>query len=158
SVDPNTRKPHRSFQRALVAGVIAALAAACSSSDELRSAVSSAEVEDVGSATAALAIDDGLADAYVLFKNQFVNRLGFDQNYPIGYGYHPGLSREKLVTAGHTPRGQAKITFAQRDGQGAILSNGLITASLEDVPAGQKFDLWFVKNVPGSGRTVAPEK
>ncbi|HWZ88795.1 MAG TPA: hypothetical protein VNW92_08090, partial [Polyangiaceae bacterium] len=47
--------------------------------------------------------------------------------------------------------------FALRNAQGAITTNGLITATLEDIPAGINFDLWFVKNVAGSGRTVVPE-
>ena len=92
-------------------------------------------------------VSDGLADAYTLFKNDFQTRLGFDRNYPIAYGYHPGLSTEKLVTAGQTAQGRARMTFA----------DGHVRATLDDIPANQGFDLWFVKNLPGAGRTVKPE-
>ncbi|HEX3773492.1 MAG TPA: hypothetical protein VHV51_03455 [Polyangiaceae bacterium] len=102
--------------------------------------------ESVGQATEALT-EDGIAQAYALFKQQFVTQLAFDQNYPIAYGYHPGLSTEKLVTAGQTAVGRATIVFAE----------GRVKATLDDVPANQNFDLWFVKNVPGAGRTVKPE-
>jgi len=103
--------------------------------------------EDAVSAHAEALTEDGLAQAYDLFKSQFVTQLAFDQNYPIGYGYHAGLSTEKLVTAGQTGVGRATIAFAE----------GRVTATLDQVPASQSFDLWFVKNVPGTGRTVKPE-
>ena len=32
--------------------------------------------------------EDGLADAYALFKQQFTGS-GFDQRFPIGFGFHP---------------------------------------------------------------------
>lgn len=91
--------------------------------------------------------EDGLASAYDLFKTQFVTQNAFDQNYPIGYGYHAGLSTEKLVTAGQTAVGRATLTFA----------TGHVVATLDQVPANQSFDLWFVKNVAGTGRTAKPE-
>ncbi len=104
--------------------------------------------DDFGVASSEQAlVSDGLADAYTLFKSDFQARFAFDQNYPIAYGYHPGLSTEKLVTAGQTAQGRARITFADRH----------VRATLDDIPSGQGFDLWFVKNVPGAGRTVRPE-
>ncbi len=117
------------------------VAAGCSSVNGLDTS------EDAVSAHAEALTEDGLWQAYDLFKSQFVTQLGFDQNYPIAYGYHPGLSTEKLVTAGQTAVGRATIMFAQ----------GRVTATLDQVPADQNFDLWFVKNVAGTGRTVAPE-
>ncbi len=112
------------------------------------SGVNSTETsEDEVQAHAEALTEDGLSQAYDLFKSQFVTQLAYDQNYPIAYGYHPGLSTEKLVTAGQTAVGRANITFAQ----------GHITATLDQVPANQNFDLWFVKNVAGTGRSVKPE-
>ena len=90
--------------------------------------------------------EDGLADAYAQFKQTFKNN-GFDQVFPIGYGFHPGLSTEKLVSGGHTPRGTARLDFTTKR----------VQATLDDVPAGVSFDLWFVKNIAGAGHTVRPE-
>lgn len=92
-------------------------------------------------------VEDGLADAYTLFKEQFVFRLGFDERFRIGYGFHPGLCTERLVVGGHSPKGQATLTF----------SEGRVQATLEDAPAGQEFELWFVKNMAGSGLSAEPE-
>jgi len=93
-----------------------------------------------------LLTEDGLADAFATFKQVFTNQ-GFDQRFPIGYAFHPGLVTEKLVTSGRTPAGSAALVFGE----------GRVTASLNDVPSGANFDLWFVKNIAGSGRTVKPE-
>jgi cytochrome c peroxidase len=102
--------------------------------------------------------EDALVDAYNTFKSQFVTFKGFDKTWPIGYGYHPGLSTEKLVVGtGQTPKGQAKIQFAIRNASGAITTPGLITATIDDIPANTDFDLWFVKNIAGTGKTVKPE-
>ncbi len=101
--------------------------------------------------------EDGLADAYALFKKQ-VAQLAFDKVFTIGYGYHAGLSTQKLPNAnGFLPRGQAHIKFAIRNDQGTITTPGQIDATLEEAPTGSSFDLWFVKNVEGGGRTVKPE-
>lgn len=132
------------------------LAAGCSGKLE-QTTDSSSDSETSAVLGQAITSEDGLSDAYALFKTQFVDRLGFDKTFPIGYGYHPGLSTEKLTIGGRTPKGQAKITFAVRNAQGRITTNGAINATLEDVPPGVSFDLWFVKNVAGAGRTVAPE-
>jgi hypothetical protein len=136
---------------------VAGAAAACSGTGNV-GLPEGLHADSVATSSAALATEDGLADAYALFKSQFTGpNLGFDKVFPIGYGYHPGLSTEKLSTGGLTPKGQAKITFAVRDAQGNITTNGSITATLEQIPSDQGFDLWFVKNIAGSGRTVAPE-
>ena len=142
-------------RRFMTALSVAGLAMACSGG--VKDGSASADSNSVTSSSEALTTEDGLADAYALFKSQFVGTLGFDKTFPIGYGYHPGLSTEKLTTGGLTPKGQARITFALRNAQGAITTNGLITATLEQVPSGINFDLWFVKNVAGTGRTVQPE-
>jgi hypothetical protein len=105
----------------------------------------------------ALAAEDGLAEAYTLFKTQ-IARFGFDKVFTVGYAYHPGISTEKLPdTNGLLPRGQARIRFAVRDAQGTVVTPGQIDATLEEAPVGPSFDLWFVKNVAGTGRTVRPE-
>ena len=118
---------------------------------------SAADTDSVAQTSEALVVEDGLADAYTVFKTQ-VASLGFDKVFPVGYGYHPGLSTQKLVNAtGQVPKGQAHITFAIRNAQGVITTPGQIVATFEDLPAGKNFDLWFVKNVAGTGRTVKPE-
>jgi hypothetical protein len=94
----------------------------------------------------ALTGEDGLADAYAVFKQEFM-RAGLHVEFAIGYGFHPGLSTEKLTVSGHTPRGGARLRF----------SDGHVSATLNDAPAGAAFDLWFVKNIAGGGRTVKPE-
>jgi cytochrome c peroxidase len=101
--------------------------------------------EAVEAISAALTGEDGLANAYAQFKQQFVGN-GFDQVFPIGYGFQPALVTETLA-GGRRPKGKAQINFAQ----------GRVTATLEDLPSTGSFDLWFVKNVAGSGRTVKPE-
>jgi len=120
------------------------LAAGCGGSPMSSDDISGGEeIASVGEAVT----EDGLADAYDRFKQEFVNNLGFDQLFRIGFGFHPGLSTEKIVTQGHTPGGNAFLSFAE----------GRVTAFLQDAPPGVLFDLWFVKNVAGSGRTVRPE-
>ena len=95
----------------------------------------------------ALTTEDGLADAFASFKQDFV-AFGFDQQFRIGYGFHPGLSTEKTPNPqGHTPRGTATLVFAENR----------VIATLDDAPLNGSFDLYFVKNVAGSNRTVAPE-
>jgi hypothetical protein len=98
--------------------------------------------------SAAAAPEDALADAFALFKKVFVTDLHFDENFPIGFGFHPGLSTRKIRDAdGNTPRGSAVITFVAND----------VAASLSGVPADESFDLFLVKNLPGTGRTAKPE-
>src|SRR5437588_8189659 len=75
-----------------------------------------------GSGTASLneavtAPEDGLAQAYGIFKGLFTQQ-GEDQHHHIGFGYHPGLSTQKLLGVTGTPvNGQATIHFAT-DGRG----------------------------------------
>jgi hypothetical protein len=139
---------------ALAAGLSVAATSACSG--ELGDSKSGSE--QAGEISEALAEpEDGLAEAYTVFKNRFL-QLGFDKVFVVGYGYHPGLSTQKLPNAtGLLPRGQARIKFAIRNAQGVITTPGQIDATVEEIPAGKSFDLWFVKNVAGSGRTVRPE-
>lgn len=152
------------WRMAALALALAGVSAACSDRPALdgeadEASAAAQNLDGVGTTSQALSVDDGLAEAYALFKTQFTSPgLAFDKTFPIGYGFHPGLSTETLkATNGHTPKGQAKIKFAVRDAQGLITTNGSVTATLEDAPAGQTFDLWFVKNIAGSGRTVRPE-
>jgi hypothetical protein len=100
----------------------------------------------LGRATSALVAEDGLADTYATFKQIFTGS-GFDQQWPIGYGFHAVLSTEKINAVGHRPKGTATLVFAEHR----------VRATLDDAPATGSFDLWFVKNISGSGRTVKPE-
>jgi hypothetical protein len=132
--------------------VATTLVAACGGAELGQSEGSSGE--NVASAgAAATATEDGLADAYALFKQSF-QAIFFDPNFPreltMGFGFHPGLSTEKLPAAaqgGQPPRGQLLFDFVGRK----------VNATLHGVPAGVGFDLWFVKNVAGAGRTFKPE-
>jgi cytochrome c peroxidase len=101
---------------------------------------------DVGSVTAALT-EDGLADAFTLFSSDFTF-TGMNTTFPIGAGYHPGLSTEHVVLANKPPASaKVQLRFSQQQ----------VFATLDGVDTTQSFDLWFVKNVAGSGRTVKPE-
>jgi len=97
-------------------------------------------------ATTAGSTEDGLAQAYDIFKQTFVND-GEDRFYHIGFGYHPGLSSAKIAVGGVAVNGQALIDFEA----------GRVTATLLGPTDGTaSFDLWFVKNAVGYG-TVKPE-
>ncbi|HLK36119.1 MAG TPA: hypothetical protein VKU41_05160 [Polyangiaceae bacterium] len=65
--------------------------------------------------------------------------------YVIGFGFHPGLSTEKLTLNQNPVNGQVAIG----------LDSGDVNARLAG-PPGRRFDLYFVKNAPGRG-TVKPE-
>ena len=52
--------------------------------------------EAVTSADRALTTEDGLADAYAFFKELFVS-IGMSQQYPVGFGFHPGLVTETIT-------------------------------------------------------------
>lgn len=129
-------------------GVVGAalLAAACGGAQPLETS----DEQALGSTSQALTAEDGLADAYALFKQTFTG-FGFDQQYNMGYGYHPGLSTEKLPAApnsgGQPPGGNVNLDFA----------NKKLNATIFGVPSGASFDLWFVKNVAGSGKSFKPE-
>jgi hypothetical protein len=99
------------------------------------------EGEDVGSGSNESAIEgeDGLAEAYAQFKQDFIAD-GKDVNWRVGFGPHPGLQTEALGA-----RGSVTLGFG----------DGHVRAELSGVPDGAKFDLWLVKNVPGG--SVKPE-
>jgi hypothetical protein len=102
--------------------------------------------EDVVALSAPVTLGSGLADAFAQFSTDFVN-FGFDKVYPIGYGFHPAVSTEAIVVGGHSPKGSAHFDFA----------GGRITATLDDAPSSGSFDLWLVKNVAGTGKSIKPE-
>src|SRR5262245_38437652 len=111
-------------------------------------------IENVVTATEALTIEDGLADAYAVFKQSVLDIFfnpQFQNDYHMGYGFHPGLSTEKLPGTegelGEPPGGELFFNFTART----------VSATFRGIPEGQNFDLWFVKNVPGAGRTFKPE-
>jgi hypothetical protein len=89
--------------------------------------------------------EDGLKDGFDTFINTFEGD-NFDAQYRIGYGFHPGLTTEKVTgSSGALASGQATLE----------MNTGRVTAFLNNVPEGANFELWFVKNQPGG--TVAPE-
>src|SRR5690349_6304806 len=63
--------------------------------------------EELSSASQALT-EDVLADAFATFTQSLVN-FGFDQNFSIGYAFHPGLSIEKIAGPQGQPKGSATI-------------------------------------------------
>jgi hypothetical protein len=120
--------------------VLAAALPNCSSASASGSAP-----ETVARTANALTTEDGLAQAYGIFKTIFTQN-GQDQRFVIGFGYHPGISTEKLVTNGNPVNGQATIDF----------TTGTVSAFLSGPTDGTLFDLYFVKNALGQG-TVKPE-
>jgi hypothetical protein len=100
--------------------------------------------ERAARAASAVTTEDGLSQAYGIFKALFTQN-GQDQSYVIGFGFHPMLSTAKIVTNGNPVNGQASIDFV----------NGTVSATLAG-PADARFDLYFVKNAPGRG-SVKPE-
>jgi len=105
--------------------------------------------ENLSSTNEAITTEDGLADAFATFKQVFTSDQ-FDQRLVMGYGFHPGLSTEKLPPApqgGQPPSGNVFFDFV----------NHTLNATIQGVPAGANFDLYFVKNVAGAGRTFKPE-
>jgi hypothetical protein len=151
---PGVRRPRRlrDFRAPLCAAVAlsAGLLASCSTDPareddlELTNLPATDPAADPA-AVAAAAGSDGLKDAFAIFT-QIFTASGFDQQFLIGYGFHPGLSTEKLSVQGSAPQGSATLQFGARR----------VFATLNNVPANGSFDLWFVKNTPGSG-TVKPE-
>ncbi|HVY26211.1 MAG TPA: hypothetical protein VHB79_06645 [Polyangiaceae bacterium] len=89
--------------------------------------------------------EDGLSDAFDTFINSFAPN-DFDAQYRIGYGYHPGLSTDKVSNPGG-PLASGSATLE--------MNTGRVTATLNNVPNTGNYDLWFVKNEPGG--TMAPE-
>ena len=94
----------------------------------------------------ALVSEDGLSEAYAFFREQFT-LVGFDRAFRIGAGVHPAMCTE-LLRVGGLAAG-AKITLDFRSGR--------VNAVLSNVPMVRQFDLWFVKNVAGTAKTVLPE-
>jgi hypothetical protein len=101
---------------------------------------------ELASAEQALSVEDGLAEAYAFFRENFT-LVGFDRLYRIGAGVHPGMSTE-IVKVGGLP-GSAKILLDFRTGR--------VNATLSNVPMLRAFDLWFVKNVERPGKNVWPD-
>ena len=96
-------------------------------------------------ATDAPKTEDGLADGYRTFVDGFAGS-GFDSNFPLGFGYHPGLSTEQVLGIDGRPLNGV----AQLD-----MNRGDVFAFINNAEANAQFDLWFVKNDPKG--TVAPE-
>jgi cytochrome c peroxidase len=121
----------------ITAGAIAL--AGCSGAEAPSLATHAAAVTAAGG-------EDGLAEAYGIFKQTFVND-GEDQRFHIGFGYHPGLSTTQISVAGAPVSGQATIDFQR----------GVVSATLTGpVDGSAAFDLYFVKNALGHG-SVKPE-
>jgi hypothetical protein len=144
-MSPRGARAPRFFLLALLA-----LATACAPEDDAldltprHDAIASASADP---AAAAAAPDDGLAEAYSIFRTRFLAE-GRDQAFPLAFGYHPGLSTARLTdAAGQTVVGTAVLRFDE----------GRVTADLRGAPADAAFDLYFVKNVDGPGRSVRPE-
>ncbi|HXK20096.1 MAG TPA: hypothetical protein VNG33_19930 [Polyangiaceae bacterium] len=89
--------------------------------------------------------EDGLADAFNTFLETFTGS-DFDALFRIGYGFHPGLSTEKVKgPGGGVASGQAVLD----------MNSGKVSATLNNVPSSGGFELWLVKNVAGG--SMAPE-
>jgi len=128
---------------------VALLAPSCSSSAPV-------QPEDRGepTATAPAAVTapvDDLADQFAFFENVFVNFGGHDRDFEVGAGFSPALSTEKIVSNGLTA--SARIAMSMNAPAGLVTH---IQATLNGVPLDQRFDLWFVKNQPGS--SILPEQ
>src|SRR6185503_517069 len=89
---------YRTTSRGSSIAAAAVLVAACGGADLGQG--NGASSETVASTEAAVtATEDGLADAYALFKELFQGIFfnpDFAQDLPMGYGFHEGLSTEKL--------------------------------------------------------------
>jgi cytochrome c peroxidase len=131
------------------AGLILALTPGCSSAP-----VSQPEegAEPLGTTSAALTAPvDDLADQFAFFQFVFVTIGSHNTDYEIGAGYSAPLSTEKLVSNGLTASARVSLSM---DAPAGLVTR--IQATLNGVPLDQAFDLWFVKNVPGS--SILPEQ
>lgn len=118
---------------------------ACSS--DTNGAQPGAPLENVGSVSEAISAGDDLTEAFATFQAQ-LTAAHLDKPFKIGFGPHPALMTETLKGAtGFPAKGQASLDF----------DTNQVTATLDDVPAAGNFDLYFVKNNEGSGRTARPE-
>jgi cytochrome c peroxidase len=101
----------------------------------------------VASVADAVNAGDDITDAFNTYQLQ-VSTSSLDKPFRIGYGAHPALQTEALKgPTGFPAKGQASLDFV----------NHTLTATLDDAPATGNFDLYFVKNNEGSGRTARPE-
>jgi cytochrome c peroxidase len=89
-------------------------------------------------------VEDGLAQAYAIFAQQFVQE-GQDRRNRVAVGFHPGLGAERVEAGGEVVNGAVILDRTA----------GRIEASLRGVPAADGFDLWLVKNGPDG--TAAPD-
>jgi hypothetical protein len=116
----------------------------------LGACVDATDADDPGVLEAAITAapaEDGLSEAFAVFTQQLIAD-GQDQHFTIGFGFHPGLVTRRIAVGDATASGAATLGFAE----------GKVDATLTNVPDDKRFELWFVKNVPGGGRTVRPEK
>jgi cytochrome c peroxidase len=133
-------------------GIVALLGVITGCSDASGDAGGDFDGGELGATSSALVGEDGLAQAYGIFKQLFETQQREHEHYHIGFGFHPGLSTVKLLGPnGATVGGQA-IVHRVTDFQGTA---GTVTATLTG-PASSGFDLYFVKNAVGQG-TVKPE-
>jgi hypothetical protein len=95
-----------------------------------------------------LVTEDGLAQAFSVFKDLFTTQFHEDQHHHVSFGFHPGLSTVRLLGPFNAPvNGQVVIHFVT-DLEGTA---GTVEASLVG-PANSGFDLYFVKNTVGSAK------
>ncbi len=120
----------------------AALANCSSAAPEARLGIAPEETAQTASA---VTTEDGLAQAYGVFETLFTQN-GQDHGYVIGFGYHPGLSTQKIAFNGVPVNGQITVSF----------DTGLVGGSLTAPQDGNTYDLYFVKNNTTQG-TVKPE-
>ncbi len=114
---------------------------ACSSASDRAADVAPEEVVQ------AVNPGDDLVEAFATYQAQ-VAASSLDKPFRIGFGPHPGINTESLTGAtGFPAKGQAILDF----------DTNHVTATLDDVPTTGNFDLYFVKNIEGSGRTSRPE-
>ncbi len=106
------------------------------------------EPDDFSTNAQALSEPDGggLRDAYATFKKVFTDN-GFDRHFRMSFGHQFGISTEKLALNGQPMRGNAVFHFDTRR----------VSATLANVPTSARADLWLVKNVSGSGKSIRPE-
>src|SRR5687767_2854715 len=103
------------------------------------------QLEELGTIAQALA-GEGISEAFDTFQTQ-VSFFSLDAPFRVGFGPHPGLNTENVSSGGFPAKGEAVLDFG----------TNTVTATLDDVGTSGSFDLYFVKNVEGSGRTVRPE-
>ena len=128
-----------------VAALVAIALGALTSCDD--GSVDQGDMVESTGVTSALTTEDGLADAFALFSSDFTF-VGLNTQFSMGAGYHPVLSTEHVALA-NLPPASAKVQFR--------FSQQQVFATLNGIDSTQSYDLWFVKNIAGSGRTVKPE-